>query len=146
MSESPTLNDLRALSTALPASERLSGAEAADVLSAVVAVGHYGQDLLDAAQNGADSVLQFFHDHAVTKAQEAGHDEPQRGAVTQTAEAPQVQSGAPGTIDYAKLAEAIVAAQRADVTQPEAPAPATESVTPTDPTGATAQPQTEPSA
>lgn len=150
----PTLNELRALSVALPPSERVQGAEAADLLSAIVAVGTYGDDLLHAAEEG--KVFDFFHQRAVDHAQEHGHDEPVRGATTDVAPVTPV-SQANQAIDYDKLAQAIVKAQRGneDPAPDVPPAPTTDTVTPASPgapvtnapdtaTGATAQPSDNP--
>lgn len=149
----PTLNELRALSVALPPSERVSGAEASDLLSALVAVGTYGDDLLHAAEEG--KVFDFFHQRAVDHAQEHGHDEPQRGA-TQDVAAP-VTPVSPGgqAIEYDKLAQAIVKAQQnseqptpdTTVTPDVTPAPAPADVTPAPDsahTSGTAQPSDNP--
>src|SRR5579859_5147836 len=116
----PTLDEYRALAAALPPSERLQGAEAADVLSAVVAVLTRGEDIFKAAQDGSTGVAAYLHQQAVDAAAESGADEPVKGAILSDP-APAVTPAAAQGIDYDKLAAAIVKAQ----SSPPAPAAAT---------------------
>lgn len=116
----PDLNGLRALALSLPPSERVQGGEVADVLSSLVALATHGAALLEAAQEGTQQVYEFYHTKAVDKAKADGTPVPARGSTFE--EVPRVAPVAQApTIDYDKLAAAIVAQQKsADVTASEA--------------------------
>lgn len=74
------IDELRSLSPVLSPSVRASGAEVADLLSALVAYTEHGDKLIAAAHEGPQAVADFYHDHAVDQAAEAGHPEPEKGA------------------------------------------------------------------
>lgn len=116
-SERPSLADLKALAPALPPSDRIGGAESADVLSALVAVVTHGREILEAAKQGSNGVYQFMHDSAVAHAEEHGHPAPEKGQQLAQPEALPAAPVAPGqqqAIDYDQLAAAIVRAQQAN--------------------------------
>lgn len=74
------LNDLRGLALLLSPSEKIAAGEVADVASALVAVASHGEAVLEAADNGAQGVADFFHNLQVEKAKALGAEEPRRGA------------------------------------------------------------------
>ena len=74
-----TLNDLKALALALPPSERVATGEVGDVLSALIAVGQYGDDIITSAKEG--KIADFFHQVATDKAEADGAEAPRRGSV-----------------------------------------------------------------
>lgn len=75
------LAELKALGAALPPSERVMSNEVADVMSAIIAEHEHGEDIVTAAQDG--KIADFYHDHLVGKAEEAGTEIPRRGNVQQ---------------------------------------------------------------
>lgn len=111
MSDAPSAADLKALAASLPPSERLQGAEVADVLSGLVAVVSHGKDILKAAADGSNGIAQFLHDKAVSHAEEHGNPVPERGQTNEPATVGPPAPAAAPAIDYDKLAAAIVAAQ-----------------------------------
>lgn len=122
-----SLNDLRGLAVQLPPSERVMSSEVADVVSALSAIGHYGEEIIDAAKEG--KIGDFFHQVAVDAAKEAGEPEPRRGAIP----APVVTPAAPAT---SGALESEVAKLRNDVSEliaalrgANAPAPSNENAT-----------------
>lgn len=89
--ELPHLNELLGLATQIPPSERVGNGDVANVLSAIIAVGHYGEDILTAAKDG--QLAQFYHDH-ITANKPEGADDPVRGNTAVQVAAP---AGAIGT-------------------------------------------------
>lgn len=74
-----TVDQLRKLALVIPPSERFAGAEAGDILSAVVAVLNHGDALLNAAELGVQAVHDFYYDVAVKHATANGQPAPQKG-------------------------------------------------------------------
>ena len=115
MADKPTINDLRALASMLPPSERVFAGEVSDVLSAVVNVVAHGPGLLEAAKDGLQAVYDFNHQEQVDKAKELGADEPIKGNPVHSGAAP-VTTATPSQapqIDYDQLAAAMIRAQEA---------------------------------
>lgn len=113
-SPNPTLADFKALAAALPPSERVVGAEVADVLSAVVARISHGSAIFDAAAEGGVAVYEFLHNEIADLAKSNGDPQPEKGALlTQPAPAGAVVTQAAPSIDYDKLAAAMLKAQQA---------------------------------
>ena len=125
-SSNPTLADFKALAAALPPSERVGSAEVADVLSAVVARISHGSAILDAAEKGGIAVYEFLHNEIADLAHSNGDPQPEKGALlTQPAPAGAVVTQAAPSIDYDKLAAAMLKAQQ----QAQAPAAEEETTT-----------------
>lgn len=127
-----TVNDYRVLGTILPPSEKVSASEVADILSAAIAVSTYGQEILDAAQAGAQAVVDLYHNKIAEKAAAEGHDAPVKGApVYADSTGRAVYAAAPGDqvtrAEFARLMElvqSIGAAVAANGQQQQAPPPA----------------------
>lgn len=136
MASNPSLADLKALAAALPPTERISGAEVADVLSALVATVTHGKAILDAGKEGGNAVYAFLHEEIAKLAEQNGDPQPEKGAaLTQPAQPGPVAAPAAPSIDYDALAAAMVRAQAAQAQAPAEPATetsSTEGVTPSD--------------
>lgn len=94
---SPTfLNDIRSLALLLSPSEKVQSSEVADLTSGLAAYINYGDDILTAAEKGAQGIADFFHDKITDKAKADGVPDaelPKRGASVENVQTRQAPSG-----------------------------------------------------
>lgn len=74
------IDELRRLATVLPPSLRARGAEAADLISAVIARAEHGQPIIDAADQGPQVLADFLHEQIAADAQARNVAAPQKGS------------------------------------------------------------------
>lgn len=137
-----SLGEIKALAAALPPSERVMGAEVADVVSGFVALVHHGDGILKAAEQGSQGVLDFLHNEIAQFAQENGHPAPVRGQVqtevsTQGAVDGNTAALAAQVAELTKLVQQLTGATQVAAAgtqeggaEPAEPAPPSETVTP----------------
>lgn len=110
--ERPTVEQIKALGTALPPNFQVASGEVATILSGVVALIQHGSAILKAAENGSIGVANYIHDAITDVAEASGVPAPVKGSKLSDPPPAPAQTQA-ASIDYDKLAAAMVAAQSA---------------------------------
>ena len=125
-------DELKSLAVHLSPSVRVSGGEVGDVLSALIAYAEHGQPVVDAAHQGPQALYDFFHEHLVKLAEDAGEGPPRKGQPLQHEPAPG-RFGPPPAVSRSDFAELKALVEQLLAAQGIAPAAAAPAAAPAPP-------------